>query len=433
MGPYGVKFEEVDSVRRAENKQNLRDLEYLINLKQHRHGDMSEKEWESYNRKIRYMNDRYAYGEMDRMNFLRGMMKGYEDEYLLRKEDKKRMKELENEEDRKRLIDVGALERAEKAKEAAKQAKLHNDQMLDLDNFNKKKAAENKKKDEENKKLLGMMDKMSDQWDIPLANFQDKLKGNNNRIYANAGKYNDLLGGPIDPRAFNAKDDCEFNRIIAEQRARERRDKKLNPEGLKERLQANDDLLDQKRKDLADKLNKEKLYKQYLDNQNELDRLNKMKNAGEDTRPQLLMPAYFYPNLPIPLYHKARDGILASKSNEKYFGKDMNKFFKGDAQISTLVDYGSSTGYLGDSKLRHNPITCPVNDYYYNKYVNNLKKNAEYIPRGRGYYDEQFNGKNENNNGNYSHFRPNSNDKYLMNKSSNYPGTFSQNGQQIIN
>ena len=35
---------------------------------------------------------------------------------------------------------------------------------------------------------------------------------------------------------------------------------------------------------------------------------------------------------------------------------------------------------IGDSKLRHNPITCPVNDYYYNKYVNKLKKESEIVP-----------------------------------------------------
>ena len=26
--------------------------------------------------------------------------------------------------------------------------------------------------------------------------------------------------------------------------------------------------------------------------------------------------------------------------------------------------------YLGESRLRHNPITCPVDDIEYNKYVN---------------------------------------------------------------
>ena len=107
-------------------------------------------------------------------------------------------------------------------------------------------------------------------------------------------------------------------------------------------------------------INRQKLYKEYLDNQNQLDQLNKLKNLRDDMRPQL----------------------IASKNQENYFGKSMKKFFSGDASSNTLLDYEGSSRYLGDSKLRHNPITCPVNDYYYNKYVNKLKKESEVIPAG---------------------------------------------------
>ena len=113
-------------------------------------------------------------------------------------------------------------------------------------------------------------------------------------------------------------------------------------------------------------------------------------------RPQLLMPAYYYPNLPEPIYHKARDSLLASKNQEEYFGKDMNRFFKGDASSNTLMDYEGNNRYLGDSKLRHNPITCPVNDYYYNKYVNKLKKESEYIPGGNNNYSRSMNSPRDN-------------------------------------
>ena len=36
---------------------NMDDLEYLMSLKDGRHGDMTQKEWEEYNRKLHYMND----------------------------------------------------------------------------------------------------------------------------------------------------------------------------------------------------------------------------------------------------------------------------------------------------------------------------------------------------------------------------------------
>ena len=58
----------------------------------------------------------------------------------------------------------------------------------------------------------------------------------------------------------------------------------------------------------------------------------------------------------------------------------MNIFVKGDVIRSTLLDYEGSSRYLGDSKLRYYPITYSVNDYYYNKYVNKLKKESEEIP-----------------------------------------------------
>ena len=380
-GPYGVRFEEMELHKRNEQQQYKDDLEYLMSLKNNgRHCDMTQNEWESYNRKLHYMNDRYAYGELDRINFLRGMMKGYEDESNLRKENKRKQKELENEEDRKRLIDVGALEKSEKEKEKEKKRRLYHEQMDDLDNYNRRRAANNLRKMEEDEKIIQNFPNENEKWELPINQMKEKLRNNNNRIYGNISKYNNLLGEPIDPNAFNAKNDLEFNRIVADQRARKRKEDKMNPNSTEEILRQQKEFKDDERRKRENDLNRQKLYKEYLDNQNELDKLNKLKNRGDDMRPQLLMPSYYYPNLPEPIYHKARDSLLASKNQENYFGKDMNKFFRKDASSNTLLDYEGTSRYLGDSKLRHNPITCPVNDYYYNKYVNKLKKDSEIIP-----------------------------------------------------
>ena len=56
-GPYGVRFDEMEAHAKLGQKQYKDDLEYLINLKNGRHGDMTQKEWEEYNRKLHYMND----------------------------------------------------------------------------------------------------------------------------------------------------------------------------------------------------------------------------------------------------------------------------------------------------------------------------------------------------------------------------------------
>lgn len=58
---------------------------------------------------------------------------------------------------------------------------------------------------------------------------QDKLRNSNNRMFGNISKYNNILGEPIDPKVFGAKNDLEFNKMIADQKELRRRQEKLNP------------------------------------------------------------------------------------------------------------------------------------------------------------------------------------------------------------
>ena len=59
-------------------------------------------------------------------------MKGYEDEFNARKQNLKKQKELEDAEYRKQLVDVGALEKAEREKEQLKKKNLLREQLNDL-------------------------------------------------------------------------------------------------------------------------------------------------------------------------------------------------------------------------------------------------------------------------------------------------------------
>ena len=283
-GPYGVRFEEMDSHRRGGQRQYKDDLEYLMSLKNQRHGDMTQKEWEAYNRKLHYMNDRYAYGELDRINFLRGMMKGYESESDLRREKMRKKKLMENEEDRKRLVDVDALTRAEKEKERERKRQLYNDQMDDLDKFNRRKEANVLKRKQEDEKIIKNFKNESDKWELPYNQMQDKLKNSNNRMFGNISKYNDILGDPIDPKAFDAKNDLEFNRMVADQHEIKRKQEKLNPNLTNEILQQKKELEEDMKKKRENDINRQKLYKEYLDNQNQLDKLNRLKNQRDDMR-----------------------------------------------------------------------------------------------------------------------------------------------------
>lgn len=56
-GPYGVRFDEMEAHMKLGQKRYKDDLEYLMSLKDGRLGDMTQKEWEEYNRKLHYMND----------------------------------------------------------------------------------------------------------------------------------------------------------------------------------------------------------------------------------------------------------------------------------------------------------------------------------------------------------------------------------------
>ena len=388
-GPYGVRFDEMEAHMKLGQKRYKDDLEYLMSLKDGRHGDMTQKEWEEYNRKLHYMNDvsyfnniinifqRYAYGELDRINFLRGVTKGYADEIAAHKEKLKQQKKLEDLEERKKFVDVNALEKAEREKENEKKKILLRDQLNQLDLINQKKAYENQRDKDDD---ANMLKNNRDPWGKQYLTFKNNLSKKNDRIFGNAEKFNNLLKNPYDPNIFKAKNDDEYNKLMAEAKLREKN--KIDPTELEKVNKDFNDYNNGLKRLKEENKNRQKLYKQYLDNQTELDKLNKLKSEGDDMRPQLLMPAYYYPNLPEPVYHKARDSLLASKNQEEYFGKDMNKFFRSDAEQKTLMDYEGNNRYLGDSKLRHNPITCPVNDYYYNKYVNKLKKESEIIPAG---------------------------------------------------
>ena len=56
QAPYGMRFGEEGQFRQREQAQYKQDLDYLCSLRRS-YGEMSQKEWEEYNRKINYMND----------------------------------------------------------------------------------------------------------------------------------------------------------------------------------------------------------------------------------------------------------------------------------------------------------------------------------------------------------------------------------------
>ena len=313
-----------------------------------------------------------------------------------------------------------------------KQQKLHQLQQDELDKYKQRKALEDQQHEKEDQIILTKQKQNDEKLYDDINKYKNKISDANRHIYSTLSK--------LDPNLQNATNDYEVNRILAEQKAKEREDNRL-----KENKMGNDDYLknlmdldEKNRLEKENKLKNQQLYKEYLDNQNQMDHLNKLKQNDEDTRPTVMMPSYYYPNIDIATRRKAKDSLLFSKNQEKYFEKDMNKFFRWDSQYNTLMDYENKNSYLGDSNLAHNPITCPVNDYGYNKYVNKIKKDSEVIPNNyneidypnRTSYSQNYNNRNiqpnlytrpQQNNNNYNQpLNNNNNYNQPRNNNNNY-------------
>lgn len=186
---------------------------------------------------------------------------------------------------------------------------------------------------------------------------RNKINSMNEKIYRNGQKFTDLVkinnSNQLN-ELFTVRDDYMFNKKLAEMKANEKENAKRDLTKIQERLNElqKDREIDGKMK--TEKLDHQKLYKEYLDYQNNLgnDKNQTSLNDNFSERNRLIMPSYDYPNRPIPTAKKANDSIDWVKHNH------------------TETLRSGKHYYLGDTILRHNPITQPIEDICYNKYLN---------------------------------------------------------------
>ena len=214
--------------------------------------------------------------------------------------------------------------------------------------------------------------------------YKDKIYKLNNRIYDNALRYNDYMNGGKNDDIFKVNNDLEYNKRIAELKDREKRLNLINSNQQILRKYEEDN---EKQKEIdrlmkEQRLNDQKNYRNILDRQSE-ERRNELKRIRSDYysigKEQLMMPGYKHPNLPKPL----EQYVLSNSLSSSYIGKNNNyaNYFNTQRRID----------YLGDSTLKHNPITCPIDDLEYNKYViDGLKKVYDYTEEKR-YRDMKLN------------------------------------------
>jgi hypothetical protein len=272
----------------------------------------------------------------------------------------------------------------EKQIEKEKKENLRQLQQEDLLNYYRRKDEERSLRDKELEKNLKTMKERENKLFDSYNQYKDKIYKLNNHIYENALRYNDYMNGGKNDELFKVNNDLEYNKRIAELKDREKRLNLINSNQQILRKYEEDN---EKQKEIdrlmkEQRLNDQKNYRNILDRQSE-ERRNELKRIRSDYysigKEQLMMPGYKHPNLPKPL----EQYVLSNSLSSSYIGKNNNyaNYFNTQRRID----------YLGDSTLKHNPITCPIDDLEYNKYViDGLKKVYDYTEEKR-YRDMKLN------------------------------------------
>ncbi len=272
----------------------------------------------------------------------------------------------------------------EKKIEKEKKENLRQLQQEDLLNYYRRKDEERSLRDKELENNLKTMKERENKLFDSYNQYKDKIYKLNNNIYENALRYNDYMNGGKNDELFKVNNDLEYNKRIAELKDREKRLNLINSNQQILRKYEEDN---EKQKEIdrlmkEQRLNDQKNYRNILDRQSE-ERRNELKRIRSDYysigKEQLMMPGYKHPNLPKPL----EQYVLSNSLSSSYIGKNNNyaNYFNTQRRID----------YLGDSTLKHNPITCPIDDLEYNKYViDGLKKVYDYTEEKR-YRDMKLN------------------------------------------
>lgn len=265
-----------------------------------------------------------------------------------------------------------------------RKARLMNDIEENYEHVQNKKHQKAQEKMQEAKENEVLWNEENYRFHSPSLQYRNKINEMNRKIYDRSKLYNGYFNSPLDNEFFNAKNDFEFNKKIAERNEREKYlmridQTKVNQRKEEARRIKEEDIhfMDMKRKSQSN-------YKTYLDSQSTEKTQKTMEERDKAiTGRQLLLPSYNYPNFPVPLTKKAFDPLHVDHASTP------------DLTVN-------KTKYLGESSLRHNPITCPINDIEYNKYVFKHMLNLNKSSSSSNSLNSSQNGRNDNDKGNCS-------------------------------
>ena len=368
---YGVKVDDAILFRRLLQNKYREDLDSIISQKKKDSRNIENNDNDLS--RIMKMNDRYKFEKITQQSLLKELNAYNEKEAEEKKQKMKELKESQYKEYLEKLNSINLEKEISNKINQEKKEQLRFQIEKDLIEYRQKKLKEKQKEKKEYEEYIH--NKMNS--DIFLDSekkYRSKISKMNDNIYKNALRYNDYLKENKNNNIYNIKDDLSFNQKITELKEKEEKEKKI---------QLNNNIKIQKEKnDLQNiyelELKKQKLleqqnYREFLDRQKNEHKNNKniLISSGE----QLLMPSYRYSNIPKSLINYTLHSNNSIVNNTLKNEETPKKF------------------YLGDSSLKHNPITCPIEDSSSRKYIINqlYRQNKINNKKQRKSFDNRFN------------------------------------------
>ena len=347
---FNIKVDEEYLFRRMLKNKYKEDLDNLVQQKKNSTQNL-KNEYNDYFTKIQRMNDKYNLEKISNQMIFREYNSFNEKEAEKKRQKNRELKESQTQEYLQEINKINFQNELSRKLNQEKKDKLRLQLEQDLMDYRKRKFDEKQKEKKETEEFI--INEINN--DIFLKSekrYRSKISRMNNNIYRNALLYNDYLNEGKNKDLFNSKNDLIFNQKVAEMKQKEKQEKMLQSmDNIKIQKQKNllKDIYEQQMKD--QKLLDQKNYREFLDKQKYEHKKNKSNNILLSSGEQLLMPGYRYSNVPKPLINYTFGRNLSVVNNFKNEDETNKKF------------------YLGDSTLKHNPITCPIEDLTPRKYI----------------------------------------------------------------
>ena len=349
---YGIKVDDAVLFRKMLQNKYREDLDDLIRLKKNESQNINNQNNEDSSlSRVQRMNERYNLEKMTQQALFKEYNIFNEKEAEEKKQKMKELKENQYKEYLEKLNSINTEKEITKMINQEKKEQLRKQIENDLVEYRKKKFNEKQKEKQEIQNYITDRNNNGDVFYNIEKKYRSKISKMNNNIYKNALIYNDYLNEGKNNDIFNIKDDLKFNQKIAEIKQKEKQEKIMQDiNNIKIQKQKNNiqNMLEKEIKE--QKLLEQQNYKNFLDKQ-KIEQKNNNNNVLIMSGEQLLMPSYRYSNVPKSLINYTLNKSSSVKRNLNNDDSPKRKF------------------YLGDSSLRHNPITCPIEDTSPKKYI----------------------------------------------------------------